>query len=222
MSEEVEIIAIDKVAEEVPSLPPLYELFFNDNFDPDYMETFFGEIHKLPACSNLLIWINSNGGSIHAGIMLKEKIESKSLNVTIVSHLFNGSMSCLFPQIGDFVRLAFPHSVFTFHGVSFKHQGTEAVLNSMRNFSTAAVDDVNRLTMEKVGLTKKEFKRYSGEDLIQFGYQLLDIGENGWVDGLILKELNAYQFLIKTRDGNKIIDTRIHKRSDIKDLPLVE
>lgn len=213
-------MAVEEVKE--TGSPDSYELNFNGEFNQTYMEQIFDLIDDIPPSSKLLIWINSNGGSVHTGLMLKEKLESKALDVTFISRLFNASMGALMPQIGDYIRLTYPHSVFTFHEVAFKHTGSLDELKSLENYSFEAANLINDLVMEKVGLTKKEFKKYNGYDLIQFGYQLLDVGQHGFIDGLILRELTATQFLIKTRDGNKIIDITKHKRSDIKDLPVVE
>ena len=198
----------------------LYELFFNTEFSDEKMEEFFLQLHKIPPRSSLIIWLHSNGGSIHVGMMLKEKVDSKGLNVTFISHLFNASMGCIMPQIGDYTRLAYQNSVFTFHGAKFTHRGSQAMIDNLADFTSVTRDNVNLMIMERVGLTKKEFKKYDSEDFIQFGYQLLDVGEHGFVDGLILKEFSPGIYLIKTRDGNKVIDVGNHCRSDIKGLPI--
>lgn len=202
--------------------PQLYELFFNEEFTDENMEEFFLQLHKIPPRSSLIIWMHSNGGSLHVGMMLKEKLESKGLNVTFISHLFNASLGCIMPQIGNFTRLAYQNSVFTFHGARFTHRGSQKIIDNMTDYTSVTRDSVNLMIMERVGLTKKEFKKYDSEDFIQFGYQLLDVGKHGFVDGLILKEFAAGIYLIKTRDGNKVIDVGKHRCSDIKNLPIFE
>lgn len=200
----------------------LYEVFYKGEYNEEYMQDIFDLIHKLPAKSNLMIWTSSNGGSMHIGMMLKDKLESKELNVTFIYQMFNASMGVLMPQCGDFIRLAYPSSVFTFHAPSRMSRGSEDTFNSMTDYSTSVIESVKQMAMERTGLNRKEFKKYWGQDVLFYGYQLLDVGEHGWVDGLIQKELEVGVFLVKTRDGNKIIDASKHRRSDLKSIPVEE
>lgn len=202
--------------------PGLYQLFLKDKITPEGLEDHFETLTSLPYGSSLMIWLNSPGGSPQSGFMLDDKLTAKNINVTYISYLFNASAACTLPQLSDAIRLSYPHSVFTFHGASIHVGNRKDQFDMIVGYAADSIDRTNDRCMAKVGLSKKDFKKFNGDDIIFYGYQLLDVGEHGWIDGLILKEHGAGKFLIKTRDGNKIIDVSKHKRSDIKDLPVVE
>lgn len=202
--------------------PGLYQLFLRHKISADEMEEVFEQVGKLPYGAHLIIWIASPGGSINTSVMFAELLDTKDIKATYISHLFNGSAATTLPQLNDALRLTYPRAVFTFHGTTFHLQDRQDSLDMKIAYSNEAVIFINERCREKVGLSKKEFKKYDGEDLILYGHQLLDIGENGWIDGLIIKETGVGQFLIKTRDGLKQIDVGLHTRADLKNLPTVE
>jgi hypothetical protein len=215
MSEEV----INK--EEVKATEPgLYQVFVNGKITGEDLSDVIEQINRLPYGSSLMIWLSSPGGSPQMGLMFDEKIIAKGINATYISQMFNGSTACWLPQLSDSIRLAYFNSVFTFHGATIHASDRKDQFEMLVDYARLALDEIDNRVMKKVGLTKKEYKKYNGDDIVLYGYQLLDIGEHGFIDGLILKEINTGVFLVKTRDGNKIIDVVKHKRSDIKDLPL--
>lgn len=207
---------------EQPEHPGLYQVFLRGKIVAAEIDDIFTEINRLPFGCHLIIWIASPGGSVHTAVMLAELLDTKNIKATYISYLFNGSAATTLPQLNDALRLAYPHSVFTFHGATYSVSEREEHLEQVMKYSRYAVDFTNDRCREKVGLSKKEFKKYDGNDLIVYGYELLDVGEHGWVDGLIIRETSAGQFLIKTRDGLKQIDVGLHTRADLKNLPTVE
>lgn len=215
MSEEVK-------EEAVVEGPGLYQIFIKGAINDADMKEHFETINGIPYGGSLMIWLNSPGGTPQVALMLDEKLRAKGLNVTYISYLFNGSAACTLPHLSNAIRLAYHNSVFTFHGASIHINDREDQFKMVREYATQGINTINELMMKNIGLTKKEFKKYDGDDIIVYGYKLLDVGEHGMVDGLILKEVGVGEFLIKTRDGNKLIDVSKHKRSDIKDLPVVE
>lgn len=223
MSEEVEVK--EEVVEEttVNKGPDLYQIFIKDKFIPAEMFDHIQQVNELPYGSALMVWLSSPGGHPQIALMFDEKLKAKGINVSYISHMFTGSAACTLPQLSDTaLRLAYHHSVFTFHGATVSTSGRNEQNEMLSDYAYKAIDEVNDRMMKSAGLTKKEFKKYNGDDIVLYGYEILDIGEHGFIDGLILKELSVGEFLIKTRDGNKIVDVSIHKRSDLKDLPVVE
>lgn len=223
MSEEVEVK--EEVVEEVikDEDPDLYQIFVNGNITPADMFDHIQQVNGLPYGSSLMIWLSSPGGYPQVALMFDEKLKAKGINASYISHLFTGSAGCTLPQLSDTaLRLAYHHSVFTFHGATVSTSSRKETNEMLSEYAYKAIDEVNDRMMKSAGLTKKEFKKYNGDDIVLYGYEILDVGEHGFIDGLILKELSVGKFLIKTRDGNKIVDVSIHKRSDLKDLPLVE
>lgn len=218
MSEEVEI----KEEEVVKAEPDLYQIFIKGKIDNEEMRDHFESINRLPYGSGLIIWLSSPGGIPQVALMFDDKLRAKGLNVTYISYLFNGSTACTLPHLSDAIRLTYHHSVFTFHGATVSVCNRKGQFEMVKNYADEGIEKINTLMMETIGLTKKEFRKYDENDIIIYGYTLLDVGTHGMIDGIILKEIDVGQFLIKTRDGNKIIDVSKHKRSDIKDLPLVE
>lgn len=203
--------------------PDLYQIFFKEKITPDEMNDHIRQVNSLPYGSSLMIWLSSPGGTPQVALMFDEKLKAKGIHPTYISHLFNGSASCTLPHLSDTaLRLAYHHSVFTFHGATVSISERKDQSEMIYAYAYKAIDEVNNRVMKSVGLTKKEFKKYNGDDLVLYGYELLDVGEHGYVDGLILKEVGVGEFLIKTRNGNKLIDVSKHKRSDLKDLPVVE
>lgn len=201
--------------------PGLYQIFVQGEITAVTAKDLFEQINGIPSGSNLMIWLNSNGGSLNTGLMLDDKLKAKNLNVTYISHLYNASLGCLLPHISDNIKLCYNNSVFTFHGASRTIEGREEIFNDLLSYADYAINTINDAVIKSVGLTKKEFSVYNSNDKIHYGYQLLNKGANGWFDGIILKEFKPGNFLIKTRDGNKLINVGKHKLADLKDLPVI-
>jgi len=221
--EEQQAAVVDSAAAETEKEKPgLYQLFLRSKIIAHEMEDLFNEIRKMPFGSHLMIWMTSPGGSVHTANMFAELLETKNIKATYISQLFNASAAVTLPLINDALNLTYPSSVFTMHGATFSFEERQEILENKIKYCQEAINFVNDRCRERVGLSKKEFKKYDGDDIILYGYQLLDIGENGWIDGLIIKETDVGQFLIKTRDGLKQIDVGLHTRADLKTLPTVE
>lgn len=220
MSEESVEKEVTAEIKEVES-PGLYQIFVQGDITSVTAKDIFEQINGIPSGSGLMIWLNSNGGSLNTGLMLDDKLKAKNLNVTYISHLYNASLGCLLPHLSDNIKLCYYNSVFTFHGASRTIEGREDNFKDLLKYADYAIDSVNDAVVKSVGLTKKEFSVYNSGDKIYYGYELLDKGTNGWFDGIILKEFKPGNFLIKTRDGNKLIDVAKHKLADLKDLPVI-
>lgn len=219
ISEEIQETETKEVVKENPGL---YQIFIKGVINDADMKEHFDTVNGIPYGGSLIIWLNSPGGTPQIALMFDEKLRTKGLNVTYISYLFNASSACTLPHLSDAIRLTYHNSVFTFHGATTHISERKGQFEMVKEYASHGIDTINELMMKSIGLTKKEFKKYDGDDLIIYGYKLLDVGEHGIVDGIILKETGIGEFLIKTRDGNKLIDVSKHKRSDIKNLPVVE
>lgn len=220
MSEEV---AVQEEAEKLEKEEPgLYQIFVKGKMSQEDMAEHFEYINALPFGASLMIWLNSPGGIPQMTLMLDDKLNAKGIKATYISYLFNGSAACTLPFLSDAIHLTYHHSVFTFHGATVSVTERKEQFEMVREYASEGINEINNRMMNRIGLTKKEFKKYDGSDIIIHGYKLLDVGLHGMVDGIIQKELSVGVFLIKTRDGNKIVDVSKHTRSDIKDLPLVK
>jgi len=190
--------------------------FYNDSVLEVFESLRFAP--KLP----LVVYLNSEGGSIHVGLVFLELLKSLDVPITFVSELFNASMSCMLPHAEDFIRLCYPHSVFVYHGPNFNASGSEKEIAVSLEYSYEGANYWKNIFKDAVGLTTKEMKDYTTYDHPIFGYKALDVGTKGMVDGVIIKDLRNGQFLCKTRGGLKVIDVRKHRRGDIAGLPVVE
>jgi ATP-dependent protease ClpP protease subunit len=167
--------------------------------------------------------MNTQGGDCALGKALAEYLGSLDTPVTIINELYSFSMGALFGQSknNDFLRLCYPSTFFITHQGSATIRGTEKEVLNQINYLSESTEYWKESAMETAGLTKKELNKYYSEDYGFYGYTALDIGTKGWVDGLILKEFGDGTFLIKTRDGKKIIDVTKHRRSDLKNIPVI-
>lgn len=215
--------SVQEAAEVAPPARPEYEeLIYRGQFEMKEISPFFNLLSRVKRVP-ILLYLTSDGGAPGYAMQLIEKLKSFDVPVTIVSELHNGSAAAIFPHHHDFVRLAYPHSLFTYHWGLTRISGTSPEeLENQRNYISVIDNDFTEAAREKIGLSKKEFKKYNGVDIIIYGIDCLNIGENGMVDGLILEDYRDGRFLCKTRTGNKIIDVTIHRRDDIPNLPVVE
>lgn len=206
-----------------PQARPEYEeIIFRGDFSMKEITPIFNvltRIKKIP----ILFYLTSDGGTPGFAMQLVDRLNALDVPVTIISELYNASTSALFPHQSDFIRLAYPHSVFTYHYGMMRISGTsQEEMESQKNYVAVVHDKFVDVARQKIGLSKKDFKKYYSYDNILYGFDALNIGEHGMVDGLILEDYRDGRFLCKTRTGNKIIDVTIHRRDDIPNLPVVE
>ena len=215
-------VPTQQVVEATPEGRPEYEeIIFRGFFNDKDIQPIFNMLTRIKP-QPIVIFLTSDGGASGMAVQLTERLEALGHPVTIISELYNSSCGAFWPHMSNFVRLAYPHSVFTYHFGIVRLSGTsnDEMENQKRYLevmNSVFVDAVR----EKIGLTKKEFKKYHSTDHILFGLDALNIGENGMVDGLILKDYRDGTYLCKTRGGNKIIDVTKHRREDIAGLPVV-
>lgn len=204
-----------------PARPEYEEIIFRGDFSMKEITPIFNmltRIKKVP----ILFYLTSDGGTPGLAMQLVDRLNALDVPVTIISELYNASTSALFPHQSDFIRLAYPHSVFTYHYGMIRISGmSQEEVENQRSYVEVMQEKFVDVARQKIGLSKKEFKKYYSYDNIMYGFDCLNIGTNGMVDGLILEDYRDGRFLIKTRDGNKVIDVTIHRRGDLATLPVV-
>lgn len=211
-----------EIVQATPEGRPEYEeIIFRGFFNDKDIQPIFNMLTRIKP-QPVVIFLTSDGGTTGMAVQLTERLEALGHPVTIISELYNSSCGAFWPHMSNFVRLAYPHSVFTYHFGIVRLTGTSTneLENQQRYLDVMNANFVDTVR-EKIGLSKKEFKKYHGTDHILFGFDALEIGENGMVDGLILKDYRDGTYLCKTRGGNKIIDVTKHRREDIAGLPVV-
>lgn len=215
-------VPTQQIAEATPAGRPEYEeIIFRGLFNDKDVQPIFNLLTRIKH-QPVVIFLTSDGGAPGFALQLTERLDGLDVPVTIISELYNSSCGAFWPHMSNFVRLAYPHSVFTYHFGIVKLVGTgPEELDNQKQYLDGINTGFIEVIREKIGLTKKEFKKYYSSDHILFGYDALEIGTNGMVDGLILKDYRDGTYLCKCRGGNKIIDVTKHRREDIAGLPVV-
>lgn len=163
----------------------------------------------------------SHGGDVNAGRVITEILHSQNVPVTFFCGSYNYSMASMLIQAKDFVRLCYPGSRFMFHRTSYVFEGCKDEIAELRRWAEDADDHNREVIKEGIGLTQKEAnKKLGGEDRYYLAKEMLSMGEHGAIDGIIQTRIRDHVYLCETRDGLKVIDTYIHRRDDIKNLPV--
>jgi len=223
MSEQCEVTSPEetKVPEvpAAPAIPPVNQLIFNTPFMNTHNISFIARLRDIKEGA-ILIFLNSPGGSPSHSLAMAEKISSLKRNVTIISEIYNASMSALFPHIDGVVRLCYPHSIFLYHGASYHFEGNENEIKELQRYTAISDKYWDDIVSKRVGLTSREYKKYCSHDVTLYGKEALQVGEHGMVDGIIYQERPDNQYVIQVRDGSyRLFDARIH---GVKDLPNLE
>lgn len=190
-------------------------------FTKDTTIKFFEQIDKLSG-NPLIVFLSGPGGSVSKMTAVVDTILSLDVPTTIISRDYNASANARFPHAGDFIRLAYQNSRFVYHETVYANEGQLSVLEESIERHRLTQQRKTESLMTHVGLTKRETVKYDGKDIHLSAEQCLLIGKYGMLDGIIIKDYRDGRFLIKTREGNKEIDITQHRRSDIKNLPVVK
>lgn len=189
----------------------------SEQANPAIMSKIRGNTKRLP----FHIYTSGPGGNVAAGFALMDMLGSMDVNVVYFIQGFCASMNACFVQDRDFLRLCYPHTRFMFHSSMLKLEGSEETIDNLYKNLKLYDSEIIQVVADAVGMDFKEAKRkLFTYDKFFMGKDLLKVGENGAVDGIIQTDLGDHKYLCETRDGLKVIDTYIHQRSDIKDLPI--
>lgn len=161
------------------------------------------------------------GGGVNAGFVLMDVIASMDTPVVYFVQGFCASMCSAFIQDRDFLRLCYPHARFMFHSSQVTLDGTYEEIDNQYKVTKLLDSEIIQVVADAIGIDHKEAKRkLFAFDRFMMPKELMMMGDNGGVDGIILTSLGDHKYLCETRGGLKVIDTFIHQRSDIADLPV--
>lgn len=216
---EVQVQEVAPVEAPVKVMPYILDMFgiINDQMTRDLTTKIRGNIARSPLHINL----SGPGGSVSSGLVLSDVITSMETKVTYFSQGFCASMCSSMPQCVNSLRLCYPHSRFLYHASSLTLDGSYEEIENQHRSVKALDTEIIQLVSDSFGMDTKEAKRkLFSYDRFFSAKEMLAMGENGGVDGIILTELPDFKFICETRDGLKVIDTMNHDRADIKELPL--
>lgn len=189
----------------------------SDQSNAPIMNKIRGNTERLP----YHIHTTGPGGNVSAGFALMDMLGSMDVNVVYFVQGFCASMNACFIQDRDFLRLCYPHTRFMFHSSKMKLEGSEEGIDNLYKNLKLYDTEIIQIVADAVGMEFKEAKRkLFTHDKFFMGKDLLNVGENGAVDGIIQTSLGDHKYLCSTRGGLKVIDTYIHQRSDIAGLPV--
>lgn len=169
-----------------------------------------------------VIHMSTNGGDVNVGFGISTMLEVMAHPVTFISRAMNASMGAVLPHTLDSLRLCYDTSVFLYHASSARLTGAYETIEHKLDFYKERERDLDKKAYTAIGITKKQYEKYSKADVMINAQQALTIGTHGMVDGIIIKDYQDGRYLIKTRDGNKEIDVTKHRRSDLKTLPVIK
>lgn len=169
-----------------------------------------------------LVYIASGGGGVGSGQSITDMLNSYDVPVTYISRGYCASMAAIMPHLGDGLRLSFASTTFMYHHTKYNPKGTADTI--LEGVALMHKDDeaMNLEVRKAIGLTKREWQKYNGEDIYLNAKLCMGVGKNGMVDGIILKDYRDGRFIIQTREGKKEVDIMIHRRKDLPTLPVIE
>lgn len=168
-----------------------------------------------------IVHVSSGGGSTIPARSIAELLNSYDVPVTWVSRGYNASMAACLPHLGDGLRLCYKGSVFMYHARRYTMNGGDGELLQKFTVAKEEADRTDEIIYKAIGLTKREYKRYNGEDIRLTAVEAMAVGKHGMLDGIIEKDYRDGRFLIQTREGLKEIDVMIHRRKDLATLPVI-
>lgn len=175
---------------------------------------------KEPKYNRLIVSLCSNGGSAYYGYLIDDLIKCYPSESIALCGGLNCSMATLLIAKRD-LRLAWPNARFMIHDSWSYSEGTVyQIKEDLREYE----DIRNRVLqdyMDYIGLTKKELDRILMKDTYFNGLDALNLGTKGLIDGIIIKALGDYKYIIRMRnDVQKTIDLYNDDILSIKDLTL--
>ena len=167
-----------------------------------------------------IIKLTGPGGMVNTMLTVADILASYDVPVTIISRGVNGSANARFPHTSDFIRLCYPSSKFVFHSSTFGSNGTIEAIEDKYENAKATIEGKLSCFAKHFGITKRQAAKYNNHEFAVNAEDALNTGTKGIVDGIIIKDFGDGRYLIKTRNGNKLMDAKIHRRGDLADLPV--
>ena len=154
--------------------------------------------------SPITLYINSPGGSVHAGIGIADVIDNMRSPVRTVVMGMAASMGCYMQSTmgSPGMRLAGKRAQIMAHQVSSGTQGTLAD-QKIALAHTERLDEIlGREIAEAVGVSYEQYKLDTYRDLWLNAEEALNYGTKGFIDGIYLGQQNEKgQLLVKRRNG---------------------
>jgi ATP-dependent Clp protease protease subunit len=153
----------------------------------------------------ITIYINSPGGSVHAGLGIADVVSSMVSPIRTVVMGMAASMGCYMQSTMGTpgLRLAGKRAQIMAHQVSSATQGTLADQKISLAHSERLDDLLGREIADAVGVTYKKYKADTIRDLWLTAEEALQYGDKGFIDGILTGERNEDgQHKVKRRDGS--------------------
>ena len=154
--------------------------------------------------SPITLYINSPGGSVHAGIGIADVIDNMRSPVRTVVMGMAASMGCYMQSTmgSPGMRLAGKRAQIMAHQVSSGTQGTLAD-QKISIAHTERLDELlGREIADAVGVSYEQYKLDTYRDMWLNAEEALNYGTKGFIDGIYLGEQNERgQLLVKRRNG---------------------
>lgn len=154
--------------------------------------------------SPITLYINSPGGSVHAGIGIADVIDNMRSPVRTVVMGMAASMGCYMQSTmgSPGMRLAGQRAQIMAHQVSSGTQGTLAD-QKISIAHTERLDELlGREIADAVGVSYEQYKLDTYRDMWLNAEEALNYGTKGFIDGIYLGQQNEKgQLLVKRRNG---------------------
>ncbi|WNV45981.1 ATP-dependent head maturation protease [Aeromonas phage AerS_266] len=209
------------VQNETP-LGNLHTAYVHDTFNAKFITQQFVSIVDIDKIDALKLNISSPGGDIAAAMAAKEILETKPYDIVIVAtsrissacwYLFTGT-KCL--------RLTYANTVWFQHEPAYnlgdrEHEELFSVLPHLVAQSQQGHKDIAIAS----GLPIPDVTRlFDSKTIYLTGMDVLWLGTNGLVDGVIFREVDKSNWIILTREGLKLAHTSDTPKT-IKNAPLL-
>lgn len=156
--------------------------------------------------SPITLYINSPGGSVHAGIGISDVIDNMRSPVRTVVMGMAASMGCYMQSTmgSPGLRLAGKRAQIMAHQVSSGTQGTVADQKISLAHSERLDELLGREIADAVGVSYDQYKIDTYRDMWLNAEEALNYGTKGFIDGIYLGKQNEKgQLLVKRRDGTE-------------------
>ena len=153
----------------------------------------------------ITIYINSPGGSVHAGLGIADVVSSMVSPIRTVVMGMAASMGCYMQSTmgTQGLRLAGQRAQIMAHQVSSGTQGTLADQKISLAHSERLDELLGREIADAVGISYEQYKIDTIRDMWLTADEALNYGDKGFIDGIITGERNEDgQHKVKRRDGS--------------------
>lgn len=120
----------------------------------------------------VVLYINSPGGSILAGAQLIYAMKSSGKSITCITSV-GASMAFAITQACN-KRLVMPHSILMQHVASYGLDGQDPNNRSMVKFLVDMIDELQEWQAKRIGISKKDFVAITRDDWWLYGQKAIN------------------------------------------------